>query len=120
MKMGNYTLSHLRNKGFAFMVTQKKIQSPKTEKMSGADALEKPSIGGLPLFTGELSANPYFQLLFESAPNPYLVLRPDTPKFTIVAVTDSYLAATNTQRSAILGRGLFEVFPDNPNDASAT
>jgi PAS domain S-box-containing protein len=102
------------------MVTQKKIQSPKTEKISGSDAFERPSIGGLPLFTDELSANPYFQLLFESTPNPYLVLRPDTPKFTIVAVTDSYLAATNTQRSAILGRGLFEVFPDNPNDASAS
>lgn len=102
------------------MVTQKKPKGLKTEQMPGSGAPEKPPSDGLPPFVKDLSADPYFQLLFESAPNPYLVLRPDTPKFTIVAVTDSYLAATNTQRSAILGRGLFEVFPDNPNDASAT
>ena len=60
---------------------------------------------------------PDFQLLFESAPGLYLVLTPD---LTIVAVSNSYLAATMTERSAIVGRGLFEVFPDNPEDASAT
>ena len=60
-----------------------------------------------------------FRLLFEAAPHPYLVLRPDAA-FTIVSVNDRYLAATGTDRAAILGRGLFEVFPDNPDDATAT
>ena len=41
----------------------------------------------------------------------YLVLSPD---LKIVAVNDGYLRATMTQRQAILGRGLFEVFPDDP------
>ena len=58
-----------------------------------------------------------FRALFESLPGLYLVL---TPAFKIVAVSDAYLKATMTQRAEILGRGLFEVFPDNPEDAAAT
>jgi PAS domain-containing protein len=61
-----------------------------------------------------------FRLLFESVPGAYLVLTPDSPRFTIVAVSNAYLRATKTQREEILGRGLFEVFPDNPDDPSAT
>ena len=60
---------------------------------------------------------PDFQALFESAPGLYLVL---TPTLTIVAVSDAYLKATMTTREEILGRGLFEVFPDNPDDPTAT
>ncbi len=62
---------------------------------------------------------PDFQALFESAPGSYLVLTPDE-RFTIVAVSDAYLRATMTRRPEILGRGLFEVFPDNPDDPKAT
>jgi PAS domain S-box-containing protein len=61
-----------------------------------------------------------FRLLFESVPGAYLVLTPDSPRFTIVAVSNAYLRATKTQREEILGRGVFEVFPDNPDDPSAT
>src|SRR3984893_9793821 len=63
------------------------------------------------------STQPGFQELFQSTPGRYLVLAPD---HTIVAVTDAYLHATMTKREDILGRGVFEVFPDNPNDPSAT
>jgi signal transduction histidine kinase/DNA-binding response OmpR family regulator len=60
---------------------------------------------------------PDFQLLFQSAPGLYLVL---TSQLNIVAVSDAYLRATMTKREQILGRGIFEVFPDNPDDPSAT
>ncbi len=60
---------------------------------------------------------PDFQAIFQSVPGLYLVLEPD---FTIVAVSDAYLQATMTRREEILGRGLFEVFPDNPEDPCAT
>ncbi len=60
---------------------------------------------------------PDFESLFQSAPGLYLVLTPD---FNIVAVSDAYLRATLTKREEILGRGIFEVFPDNPNDPSAS
>jgi PAS domain-containing protein len=60
---------------------------------------------------------PDFQSLFESAPGLYLVL---TPGFSIAAASDAYLRATMTERAAILGKGIFEVFPDNPDDPAAS
>jgi signal transduction histidine kinase/CheY-like chemotaxis protein len=63
-----------------------------------------------------LSIPPDFRVLFESAPGLYLVLTPD---LRIVAVSDAYLQATMTERDVILGRQLFDVFPDNPNDPRA-
>src|SRR5437879_1275997 len=62
------------------------------------------------------SPTPDFQALFQSAPGLYLVLTPD---LSIVAVSDAYLEATMTQREEILGRGIFDVFPDNPADPAA-
>lgn len=59
-----------------------------------------------------------FQRLFEGVPGLFLVLRPD-PAFTIVGASEAYLRATLTDRS-IVGRPLFEVFPDNPQDANPT
>ncbi|HEX7687079.1 MAG TPA: ATP-binding protein [Burkholderiaceae bacterium] len=61
-----------------------------------------------------------FRKLFEASPGSYLALRADGPRFTIVAVTDAYLQATMTRREDIVGRPLFEVFPDNPQDPAAT
>jgi PAS domain S-box-containing protein len=61
-----------------------------------------------------------FQLLFESSPGLYLVLLPDDPLFTIVAVSNSYLSATMTRRDRIIGRGIFDVFPDNPEEQAPT
>ena len=58
-----------------------------------------------------------FENLFESLPGLFLVLTPD---LKIVAVSNAYLEATMTKREDLLGRGLFEVFPDNPNDPDAT
>lgn len=60
---------------------------------------------------------PDFRLLFESAPGLYLVLLPD---LTIVDASNSYLKSTMVKRDAIRGRNIFEVFPDNPGDPSAT
>ena len=59
---------------------------------------------------------PDFKALFEGAPGLYLVLTPD---LRIVAVSEAYLQATMTKRSEILGRPLFEVFPDNPDDPAS-
>ena len=61
-----------------------------------------------------------FQRLFEAAPGLFLVLLPDDPTFTIVGVSNAYAEATLTRRDEILGHGLFEVFPDNPDDPTAT
>jgi len=58
---------------------------------------------------------PDYQLLFENCPGEYLVLLPDS-KFTIIAVTNSYVKATRTKRSEILNKGIFEVFSENPGN----
>ena len=57
------------------------------------------------------------KLLFERSPALLLVLDAD---LIIVAATDAYLVATMTDRAKIVGKKLFEVFPDNPNDPAAT
>ncbi len=59
----------------------------------------------------------HFQSLFESAPGLYLVLDPET--YTIVTASDAYLAAVGVEREAIVGRSVFEVFPDDPDDPEA-
>ena len=58
-----------------------------------------------------------YRTIFEAAPGLFLVLDLD---LTIVAVSDAYLAATMTRRDAIIGRHIFDVFPDNPDDPAAT
>jgi len=60
---------------------------------------------------------PHFQALFESAPDIYLVLSPD---LRIVAANDARLRATNTTRDQIIGKPLFDIFPDNPDDPAAS
>jgi signal transduction histidine kinase len=62
-------------------------------------------------------STPDFRNLFESAPALYLVL---SPKLEIVCVSNAYLMATKTSRDEIVGRIIFDVFPDNPDDPTAT
>lgn len=57
-----------------------------------------------------------FRQLFESAPGLMLVL---DPQLHIVAMSDAYAVATMTQREEILGKYIFDVFPDNPDDSDA-
>lgn len=60
---------------------------------------------------GELN----YRDLFERAPTLLMILRPDAPRFTILGASDAYLKATLKERSEIVGRPLFEVFPENPH-----
>ena len=59
-----------------------------------------------------------FTAVFNFSPASCLLLLPDK-KFTIAAASDSYNRVTNTIRKEIVGRQLFEVFPDNPNNPNA-
>jgi len=56
-------------------------------------------------------------LLFEAVPVALLVLSPD---LVIRTASDAYLRATRTLRADIVGRSIFEVFPDNPDEPDAT
>ena len=59
-----------------------------------------------------------FQLLFEALPGARLAVAAHSGH-VVVAVSDEYLRATMTERGAVLGQGLFDVFPDNPAVRSA-
>jgi two-component system sensor kinase FixL len=60
---------------------------------------------------------PDFRSVFQAVPGAYLVLAPD---LTIAEASDAYLRTTFTERPNIVGRGLFEVFPENPNGPGTT
>lgn len=58
-----------------------------------------------------------YRRLFKAAPGSCLVLRPDS--FEIVAVTDAYLQATLRREADLVGRTLFAVLADNPQELRA-
>lgn len=52
----------------------------------------------------------YINQIFKALPTPSLVLRTDSPKFTIVEVNDAYLNIVKCTRDSILGKGFFDAF----------
>jgi PAS domain-containing protein len=59
-----------------------------------------------------------FQPEFDASPHPYMLLDPG-PGLLIVDINDAYAAATLTGRGDVVGKSLFEIFPDNPDDPLA-
>lgn len=57
--------------------------------------------------------------IFDFLPGCYLILSPKAPEYTILDVNATYLSVTQTTRD-IIGKPLFEVFPDNPDDPYAS
>lgn len=58
-----------------------------------------------------------FYTFFQHSPRS-LVLKADAPRFTILAVSDTYLNLVHRNRAEILGKGLFEAFPGSAGDPS--
>ncbi|MFE0326369.1 PP2C family protein-serine/threonine phosphatase [Streptomyces sp. NPDC003753] len=57
-----------------------------------------------------------YAALFAATPSPYLVLGTD---LVIVEVNQAYLDATRRTREDLIGRHVFDAFPDNPSDPGA-
>ncbi|UXY18369.1 SpoIIE family protein phosphatase [Streptomyces cynarae] len=57
-----------------------------------------------------------YAALFAATPSPYLVLGTD---LVILEVNQAYLDATRRTREDLIGRHVFDAFPDNPNDPGA-
>lgn len=57
-----------------------------------------------------------YEALFSAAPTPYLVLGPD---LIILDVNEAYLRVVGWSRQDLVGRYLFDAFPDNPADPGA-
>ena len=60
-----------------------------------------------------------FLRLFEALPFIYVVVTAD-PNHVMVAVSEERCRATMTRREDVIGKRLFDVFPDNPADSSSS
>lgn len=60
------------------------------------------------------------QTTFEAIPGNHVILLSNAPTFTIVGATDTFLKTSYNTRENILGRPLFEVFPDDTTNEKAT
>jgi signal transduction histidine kinase len=59
-----------------------------------------------------------FSGIFQALPGNYIILLPDAPRFTIVTFNETRAEQTFTRQEHI-GMGIFEAFPDNPDDPQA-
>lgn len=57
-----------------------------------------------------------FEAIFRHAPNPYVLL---DPALRIVDMNVAYLAATKSERDRILGRDIFDAFPDGDDSPNS-
>lgn len=79
---------------------------------------KRPATGlGAPENTTAPVSSPDYQAVFDASPTPLLVIAP--PDWTIVAANEARLKATDTTREQNLGRKLFDVFPDDPDQPEA-
>ncbi|MES2351207.1 MAG: ATP-binding protein [Pseudomonadota bacterium] len=60
---------------------------------------------------------PDFEALFRVSPYPYLLM--DT-ELNIISANDAYLRATKRTEAELLGRYVFDAFPENPDDPGST
>ena len=63
--------------------------------------------------TDQLAHNDGIQLAFRYSRHAGILVAPDSPKWTILDVNDAYLAVTHRTRDSLLGRPLFEEFPES-------
>jgi PAS domain S-box-containing protein len=58
-----------------------------------------------------------YQELFRASPYPYLVMTPD---LVIIGASGAYLRSMQRTEEDLVGRYVFEAFPENPDDPDAT
>ncbi len=58
-----------------------------------------------------------YEAVFRDVPTPIMLLTPD---LIIADVNAAYLEVSGRERHDLLGRHIFDAFPDNPNDPEAT
>lgn len=56
----------------------------------------------------------YYKKIFRQVPQNYLLIDIDDPKFTMLDITQYHLDAIGVTRDYVIGKGVFEAFPDNP------
>jgi PAS domain S-box-containing protein len=62
----------------------------------------------------------HYLKIFSQMRGNHLILQADAPRFTILDFNDERGLATHSSKATAIGKGVFERFPDNPNDPAAT
>lgn len=52
---------------------------------------------------------PFFQIVFNQLPEPRIIIKADSPRFTIVAHNDRYQTVSNTAGKDIIGKSIWEI-----------
>jgi len=61
-----------------------------------------------------------YKSIFSILPERYVVFDVTKPGFRMIAANEHYFSVTNKPESEIIGKGLFEVFPDTSDLAKKT
>lgn len=56
------------------------------------------------------------EYIFNALPSASIIVKPNAPYYTVVAVNRAFLEIVNTEREAFVGRGFFEGFPVGADD----
>src|SRR5690606_14949671 len=62
----------------------------------------------------ELQSTPDFRTVFGAMPGASALIKPDSPRFTVIASTDEFSAFAGVPKETLIGSSLFTFFPDNP------
>jgi hypothetical protein len=57
---------------------------------------------------------------YEAAPGISVIVLPDSPAFTHVAISNDFIRVSKMRREDVIGKGHFEVFPKSPDDPNFT
>jgi hypothetical protein len=60
---------------------------------------------------------PHFYVIRATLPGTFIVLLPDAPTFTIVAMGEELLRRTGCQAGPVVGRSVFVAYSENPAEA---
>lgn len=63
-----------------------------------------------------LTTEAFYTALFKALPGNSALLLAGPPVFTIVAVTAGFIQTSGKSKEELLGKGLFEAFPNSPDD----
>lgn len=61
-----------------------------------------------------------YRKLVASLPGMYILMRPNPPHFTIIDCNDDLFRLTKLKPADVIGKNLFEAFPDNPDHPEAS
>lgn len=100
----------------ALLASAKREFAVVSSTVSGADAL--PFDHRRRRLTDPLAIRQQLRSEFDNSLHPYMLLDPG-PGLQIVDINDAYAAATFISRDDVVGKSLFEIFPDNPDDPFA-